>query len=230
MAQLETGLKIIESILSRRNDTEAHNALDVLIHSLLSAERDGTEDMLKEEILSKLSAYFFVMREVNSIERGDTHNRAAGRIDAVLIHKKQNKFVVGVEFKGQEKKKGKDLHHWLAQMERYSNYRWAGFDDLGKIPILSCPQISFNYLLAVRSIFTHGLNHDHNNINSLIAKGNRCGEIRIQQKTFANPSYTPYKKMFFSFKNKKIWTEYGYGNDYVNMDAYNKIYQELNRD
>ncbi len=117
-----------------------------------------SEKELHTKMITFLKRYFYVYSEVWSDDK-------TSRIDLIISHHsdKEKKYPIGIEIKKKAKKKGKDLAEWLKQSARYSEKTFKGF---GKCLIITCPQISGNYLKEGVEMHQHedesGCRPDHN--------------------------------------------------------------------
>lgn len=225
MSVFDENIQRLIALLRAKGDLKANNTLETLLYIMEGvAERDEAE--VKRMICKRLSRFFYIFKEVVSVDVGE-NGKYRGRIDVILQHKRHNSAVFGIEFKGNHKKTGSSLSDWLEQMKRYANYTWKGFEEHKKIPILSCPSVSFNYLSASKSIFTHHLSHNHTNINSLIAKLFGCGEVRHKNTRIDN-----YRRLFFSFNNTTIWTDpftRESHDDFLSIEKYQQLHKIINK-
>lgn len=97
-----------------------------------------SEKELHVKMISFLKRYFYVYSEVYSEDK-------TSRIDLIILHHsdKEKKYPIGIEIKVKAKKRGKNLAEWVKQAARYSEKTFKGF---GECLIITCPQISGNYL------------------------------------------------------------------------------------
>lgn len=229
MTQIDNRIETFRANVLKHGEETAVSIIDVINNLLISAEQENrvTEEELKEKTFKRLSQYFDIHTEVCSIEKGES-NYPKYRIDAILQHKVEKWLIVGIEFKGNEKKKGKNIFDWLTQVRNYSYSTWKGFESHRNIPVFACPPLSNNYMITRRSLIKHGLNHEHNNINTFLAKEYRCGEVR--SKTHEGRDQNTYKRIFFSWKGITFWTEnFGLNGDWYVKDNYIKVWRELNK-
>jgi len=155
------------------------------------------ENDIVNKAIKHLSAYFFVDTEVWS-------RRGKSRIDMVLVHLSDisNKYPIGVEFKINEKKQGKDLGKWLKQAIRYTE---ADFVKYGKMLIITYPQISGLYMeegirMAKHPFENSGIYGYHHNVNTFLAQFN-VGELQY---------YIRDDKYYYRivFNAVQVWDEY----------------------
>lgn len=155
----------------------------------------SNEKELQEKMITFLNKYFFVYKEVYSIDMKN-------RIDLIIIHHsdKLKKYPIGVEIKTVDKKRGKGLALWIKQAESYSKQEFKGF---GKCLVITCPQISGYYLREGVKMCNHESELDFgqaNNIGTFISEFN-IGEFQKYETTLKDVRYR------IVYKGQIIWDQ-----------------------
>ena len=156
-----------------------------------------------------LNKYFYTELEVWS-----TDNKK--RIDMIVIHKSdtQNKYPIGIEFKKDQVKRGKDIGLWVTQSMEYSE---KVFTKYGRSLICTYPQISNLYLNEGDMMCQHDRNTTHhNNVNTFLAHF-KIGELQKFKRN--NIEY-----LRIVYNAIKIWDS---NRDEFNYNMADKIWESL---
>lgn len=154
-----------------------------------------SEKELQLRMVKYLKKYFFVDTEVYSSDNSK-------RIDIAMVHKSdiRREYPIGIEIKINEKKRGKDLANWIKQASLYSEKL---FKNYGKCLIVTCPQITFNYLNEGSIMHQHTFKDDNsyqNNICTFLGQFN-IGEFQKYEYHFKKIKYR------IVYKGAIIWDE-----------------------
>ena len=188
------------------------------------------EKEIVDRFANHLSKYFELKREVSF----DRHNR----IDVLLTYKKDDKIIIGVEFKKRNQKQGNDYVGLIKQANRYSKKKLNG----NYIPVFIHPPISEDFIQIEKKIIRtdyeiqnklYHARHEpddnntvHHNLNSMLSLFN-IGEYKI----FKRGNF--YRELFI-FNNKIIWSNYIYpkkpilNNESINYENYNYMITKIN--
>ena len=130
-----------------------------------------------DRIADYLSKWFFVEKEVCSIDKGNKK-----RIDIVCVHGSDSKgeFPFGIEVKPRGVKKGREIGIWFKQAHRYTKYQ---FGSHGKLIVLVAPSISVNYFQEGEGISKHPDDHPHHNVSTFLGQFG-IGEMKRFSKAY----------------------------------------------
>lgn len=171
-----------------------------------------TEAILVEKASGYLSKFFDVQIEVWSTDYKK-------RIDMVLIHKSDTakKYPIGIEFKQNGKKRGKELGLWLEQSMTYSQ---SDFINYGKLLVCTYPQVTGLYLNEGDNMCEHSVTdytlRPHNNINTFLAHF-KIGELQKMKKDGR-------EYFMIVFNAQVVWDG---TNDDMKYDKLEKLWQNL---
>jgi hypothetical protein len=187
--------------------------------------------MSEKEFVEKLTVVFqkqfHVLSEVKSICN-------SARIDLVLIHKQNPKYVFGIECKRFDRKKGAEIGKYIKQAMRYSGLKFEVYGHTRHIPILIAPPLSYKYFIMVEETkidkdgtYWHKDRHDpdfsHHSMNGFLGEFN-IGEVR----SWSDKSYS------FIFSNYELFESepkrYMTGNNYgIHPINYSNIIKKISK-
>lgn len=184
-----------------------------------------TEKEFSNKIVNRLLKHFTVSAEVWS-ECGKY------RIDFIITHRKTGSNF-GLEFKRFDRKRGEEIGEFILQAQRYSMIKFKTPQGYGKVPVLICPPLSYNYLICrdgepviSKDLLgndveyyrdRHQKQHDHHTVNGILGAFG-IGEVRSETRNSGQ-----YLKFIMS--NRLLWSESKVG---ANYDLYNDGLHILN--